>query len=355
MNNCKPVKLEYNRVWRLYFGGKLLDEFRGDSGSDGNFPEDWLASVVTANNPDRENKPENEGLSKAENGEYLRDIINSAPEMYLGKEHIEKHGCNFGVLTKFLDSAERLPAQVHPDKNAAKNLFHSDYGKTEAWYILGGREINGEEPYILLGFKEDVTKERLKTLFDKQDIPAMSNLMNKIPVHPGDVFLIEGGTPHAIGPGCFLIEIQEPTDYTISLEKCNTLGEKMPDFLCHMGLGFDKMFDCFNYIRYSFDEITARYKIKPRIIESESSYILTELIGYHNTPCFSLRKLDIKNDFQYDFKEFGPSAMVCIDGEGYIDNIKIKKGESLFMPACLNSVSFRTENGISLIQCLPPC
>ncbi|MBR3439605.1 MAG: class I mannose-6-phosphate isomerase, partial [Clostridia bacterium] len=218
MSSCKPVKLEYNRVWRLYFGGKLLDEFRGDSGSDGNFPEDWLASVVTANNPDRENKPENEGLSKAENGEYLRDIIESAPEMYLGKEHIEKHGCNFGVLTKFLDSAERLPAQVHPDKNAARNLFHSEFGKTEAWYILGGREINGEKPYILLGFKEDVTKERLKNLFDKQDIPAMSALMNKIPVNTGDVFLIEGGTPHAIGPGCFLIEIQEPTDYTISLE-----------------------------------------------------------------------------------------------------------------------------------------
>ena len=354
MSSCKPVKLIYNRVWRLYFGGKLLDEFRGQAGSDGNFPEDWIASVVTANNPDRENKPENEGLSKAENGEYLRDIINSAPEFYLGREHIEKHGCNFGVLTKFLDSAERLPAQVHPDKRAAKNLFHSDFGKTEAWYILGGREINGEKPYILLGFKEKVTKERLKALFDKQDISAMSALMNKIPVNPGDVFLIEGGTPHAIGPGCFLIEIQEPTDYTVSLEKCNTLGEKMPDFLCHMGLGFDKMFDCFNYIEYSFDEVVAKYKIKPVVLEKDETHTLTELISYADTPCFSLRRLDIENDYRRENNGGKPSALVCIAGEGRVEGVKIKKGESMFMPACAQSVEFKGENGFTLIECLPP-
>lgn len=38
--------------------------------------------------------------------------------------------------------------------------------------------------------------------------------MQKYPVHPGDTILIEGGMPHAIGAGCFLVEIQEPTDYT---------------------------------------------------------------------------------------------------------------------------------------------
>ena len=355
MSNIKPVKLADNRVWRLYFGGKLLDEFRGKAGTDGNFPEDWLASVVTANNPDRKGKPEKEGLCKTESGEFLKDIIDSAPELYLGKDHIEKYGCNFGVLTKFLDSAERLPTQVHPDKKAAKNLFHSDYGKTEAWFILGGREIKGEKPYILLGFKEDVTKEQLKDLFDRQDIPAMSDLMHKIPVYPGDVFLIEGGTPHAIGPGCFLIEIQEPTDYTISLEKCNTLGEKMPDFLCHMGLGFDKMFDCFNYIRYSYDEVLSKYKIKPVILEKDKKHIVTELIGYNKTPCFSLKKTDIFEDFVYMNSNHRPSAFVCIEGEGFIDDIKIKKGESVFMPACVDKSEFRTENGFTLVECLPPC
>ena len=214
----KPIKMLPNRVWRIYLGGLLLDELRGDEGSDGYFPEDWLASVVEANNPPRADAPEREGLSRVEteNGvRYLKDLIDADPQAYLGKAHIASHGAHFGVLTKFLDSAERLPIQVHPDKTAAKTLFRSDYGKTEAWYILGGREINGEAPYILLGFREDVTKQQLRELFDRQDIAGMAALMHKVPVQAGDVFLIEGGTPHAIGPGCFLLEIQEPTDYTI--------------------------------------------------------------------------------------------------------------------------------------------
>ena len=54
-----PLKMKENRVWRLYYGGKLIDEMRkSGNGLDGNFPEDWLASVVVADNPDRADKPE---------------------------------------------------------------------------------------------------------------------------------------------------------------------------------------------------------------------------------------------------------------------------------------------------------
>ncbi len=66
MNQHIPLRMAENRVWRIYLGGKLLDELRGVTGSDGYFPEDWLASVVQANNPDREEKPDREGLSRVE-------------------------------------------------------------------------------------------------------------------------------------------------------------------------------------------------------------------------------------------------------------------------------------------------
>ena len=38
-----PLKMKENRVWRLYYGGKLIDKMRGyayGNGEDGNFPED---------------------------------------------------------------------------------------------------------------------------------------------------------------------------------------------------------------------------------------------------------------------------------------------------------------------------
>ena len=347
------LKLSENRVWRIYLGGKMLDEFRFcENGEDGYFPEDWIASVVCANNPDRDNK--NEGLTKTESGDYLRDYILSAPEDALGQAHVGKLGNNFGVLTKFLDSAERLPIQVHPDKAAAKSLFNSDYGKTEAWYILGGREINGEEPYILLGFKEDVSRDQLKELFDKQDIAGMAALMHKIPVHVGDTFLIEGGTPHAIGPGCFLLEIQEPTDYTISLEKCNTLGEKLPDFLCHQGVGFERMFDCFHYIKRNSKEILDAFKLESKTLKETDEYLYTQIISYDRTPCFSLNRYDVKSECDIPVSDRA-RAFGVVDGEGQMDGIDVKRGESLFVPAGCDSLEIVPLNGVlTFLECLPP-
>lgn len=356
MDLSLPIKLCENRCWRIYLGGKMLDEFRGVDGEDGYFPEDWLASVVCANNPEREGAPELEGLSRAVSGEYLRDIINLSPAQALGEEHIKKHGGNFGVLTKFLDSAERLPIQVHPDKTAAKRLFRSDYGKTEAWYILGGRTINGEEPHILLGFKENVTAQQLHELFDKQDIPAMAALMHKVPVKAGEVYIIRGGTPHAIGPGCFILEIQEPTDYTISLEKCNTLGERLPDFLCHQGIGFDKMFECFHYSAHTPERLLADFKLSPQVVSECAGIKTTRLISYSDTPCFALNRLDIISGTTCA-SDSRPRAFVAVSGSGKVNGIDIKQGESMFIPAALKELKFEVANGemLSLLECLPPC
>ncbi|NLP47573.1 MAG: mannose-6-phosphate isomerase [Clostridiales bacterium] len=354
-----PLKMEENRVWRIYLGGKLLDEFRGEEGKDGYFPEDWLASVVEANNPEREGKPRREGLSTVvlPDGEkaYLKDLIDADPAGYLGQEHIDNFGVNFGVLTKFLDSAERLPIQVHPDKIAARELFNSDYGKTEAWYILGGRKIDGQEPYILLGFKEEVTKEQLKELFDKQDIKGMEALMHKIPVKAGEVYIITGGTPHAIGPGCFLLEIQEPTDYTISLEKCNTLGEKLPDFLCHQGLGFDKMFDCFHYQKHSLDELLGEFKLEESLISKDENHTYRQVISYDTTTCFMLNRLRVKES--YTHKNSGrPYALAVTAGRGKIAGIEVKSGDCLFVPAKAKAFKISTDGdqALEILECLPP-
>ena len=105
-----PIKLKSNRVWRIYSGGKLLDEFCGIYPStDGAYPEDWLGSVVEANNLPRDGKPLLEGLSMCDDGTgmYLKNLIEDQPEQLLGNEHFKQFGANLGVLVKFLDSAVR--------------------------------------------------------------------------------------------------------------------------------------------------------------------------------------------------------------------------------------------------------
>ena len=188
------------RVRRTYRGGALLDVFLGrQHGTDGFFPEDWISSFVEAKN--REYVP-NEGITRLEDGRLITDAVGGG---MFGQGRTEP-----GVLIKLLDSSERLGIQVHPTDAYAKKLFGSACGKTESWHVLSTRRINGEEPKVYLGFKPGLTRELWAEYYRTQNVSAMMNALHEIPVKPGDTILVAGGTPHAIGGGCMLLEIQQP-------------------------------------------------------------------------------------------------------------------------------------------------
>ena len=250
----KILKIYSTRVWRTYLGGKEIEKWEGtNEPQDGEFPEIWVASTVKAINPGREYIL-NGGLSEVKNVSHdralMKDIIDSDPEIFLGKQHCEKYGNNSGMLVKIIDAMNRLTIQVHPDKKFAKEMFSSEYGKTEAWYIMGGRETDGEAPYILIGFKPGITYEKWKDMFHRQEIPLMLESLHKVYVKPGEVYFLDAGVPHAIGAGCFLVEVQEPTDYTIRVERKTPEGIAINDRLCHQGLGFEKIMLLFTDMIY---------------------------------------------------------------------------------------------------------
>lgn len=342
----KPIKLSSNRVWRTYLGGKLLDEFQGlDHPVDQHFPEEWIMSITSARNTGREHIV-NEGLSMVadESGLSLKDLIHNSPLEMLGKKHVEKTGHQTGVLVKIIDSSERLAVQVHPDRNMAKQLFHSDYGKTECWHILGGREIDGEPPYVYLGFKPGITKEQWRKLFDEQDIDGMLSCMHKIYVKPGETYLLEGGIPHAIGSGCFLVEIQEPTDFTIRTERTSPSGFKIDDYLCHQGIGFDKMFECFHYEGYTREETLKKWKIKSELLLDNALNTEKELIGYKSTPYFRMTMVEIHSEVEFNSNGIF-SGLYVISGEGFIEtaqgNDMLQKSDQWFIPANLGKYKLK--------------
>ena len=78
-------------------------------------------------------------------------------------------------MVKYLDSAIRLPAQAHPDKDFSRAHFHSEYGKTESWIVLGTRE----NAKIFFGFKDGVDEKafRLAIADSEFDKDAMEKLM----------------------------------------------------------------------------------------------------------------------------------------------------------------------------------
>lgn len=322
-------KLLPTRVYRAYYGGKNLDALEKKTNPQSTrFPEDWLASVTCAFNPDR--VVENEGLSKTEDGRYLRDIINENKKEMLGERQ------EMSLLFKLLDSSERLAIQVHPTIPFAKKYFNSNYGKTECWYILG----DGGEVY--LGFKEGITKEYWKELFDKQDIQGMLDAMHLFKVKKGDFIFVEGGVPHAIGKDCFLAELQEPTDLMVIPEKVTPSGVVLNERKLHGGLGFEKMFDCFEYNGYSEEQIREKYFQKPKKInETESIVVSCEK--------FTMKKLDICEKYTLSLDSY--AIAVVTEGEVLADGQKISAGDRIFISEEQKKVDFSGKGQV--LVCLP--
>lgn len=114
---------------------------------------------------------------------------------------------SFPLLIKFLDAQQDLSVQVHPDAAMAHRLGGAVRVKHEAWYVLA---TTGDAA-IYRGLQPGVTRDEFSTAI------AMGNcaeLLQRIPVRPGDCHYLPSGTVHALGAGVLVAEIQTPSDVT---------------------------------------------------------------------------------------------------------------------------------------------
>jgi len=124
-------------------------------------------------------------------------------------------GGHFPLLIKFLDAAQDLSVQVHPD--AAYAAGHPGAAlKSEAWFILHA------EPgaKIYKGVKPGVTKEQFAAALQSG---AVEPLLNAIKVRAGDCHYLQSGTVHALGAGLLVAEVQTPSDTTFRVFDWNRL------------------------------------------------------------------------------------------------------------------------------------
>lgn len=341
----QPVFFNKNRVRRVYKGGALLEKLLDGRGDDSYYPEEWIASVVEALNYG--SKETKEGLSIVEGTDLsLKELIEKYPEKVLGKRK------NIGVLVKYLDSAIRLPVQVHPDRMFSKRFFSDVYGKTELWMILDVRE----KASIYVGFREDITEDQFCELIEKSetDKDILASCLNKITVKAGEVYLIPGKTVHAIGAGCLILEVQEPTDYTIQPEYwCGNyrLNEKER----YIGLKKEEALQCFDFtIRGSGSISLTRKEIKE---ESEDENCIKEnIVSKEETHCFVVNRYKIKKKVML---KYGAAVYVVtngygrLEGKGYIR--EIKRGDYFLIPeAAKGSFFAAVKEGtvLELVECI---
>jgi mannose-6-phosphate isomerase len=344
----KPIFFERNRVYRVYTGGmpyKALFNDGYDDGTDNFFPEEWVASNVKAIN--EKYFGERDGVSVIKGTKiFFDDLLNEYPAELLG-------GRKYDCLVKFLDSAVRLPFQAHPTKEFSRKHFNSDYGKTEAWLVVGKRP--GGKLYF--GFKDKMTKEELSALEERSETERdiMGTLLQGVDANVGDIWLIKAGLIHAIGAGCTIVEIQEPTDFTIQPERwCDNHHLSYKEE--YITLEKDVALDCINYD--IFGEEARKYaEVNPQITVNTDGYIKEELITYNDTPCFALNRHIVKNGGEFTM-DYAPSVYICIEGNAVIkgENYerKLKKGEYFFLPfSAENKFKITSESEAVLVECLP--
>lgn len=226
-----------NIIDHFYRGGARLAALRGVPLPSPRRPEEWLAATVhRAGEPDV-------GRSRMADGSLFAALVEADPVAWTGSAHGAPGAgpADTGILVKLLDAGQRLPVHVHPTRGFARDHLHSCYGKTEAWYVL---ETHGEDPAVWVGFAEDVDPAVLADRVEAQDSDWMLRHMNKISVQPGDGIVVPAGEPHATGAGVFVVEVQEPTDFSILLEWSVTTATREDS---HLGLGFGLAFQAVNH------------------------------------------------------------------------------------------------------------
>ncbi len=334
----EPIFFERNRVGRVYTGGKLFSGFFGDEPVDGFLPEEWIASSVKALN--KEMKSEKEGVSKVKDSDvYFDELIAKYPLEMLGSTK------KMRILVKILDSAVRLPAQAHPDKAFSRKHFNSEYGKTESWIILDTRP----DAKIYFGFKDGVTKQSfMKAIDDSEtDKDAMERLMEYSCPKVGDVYLVPAKTVHAIGAGCLILEVQEPTDFTIQPEHwCDEY--KLCDNEMYIGLSKEDAVECFSF------EKAPDTRLTPAVQYCKDGAKVENVITPKNTDCFIINRitltggshtLNILDSYGVYIVTGGKGSLVS---DSYCK--ELKKGDYFFMPCCLMD-KFKLTGELEVIEC----
>lgn len=143
-------------------------------------------------------------------GEYLKKAGPAALGANCGKFE------QFPVLIKFIDAKEPLSIQVHPSDEYALEV-EKEYGKTEMWYVVDCEP--GASLYF--GVNREVSREEFRKRIEDN---TLLEVLNKVDVHPGDVFFIESGTIHAIGGGILICEIQQNSNCTYRVYDYGRVG-----------------------------------------------------------------------------------------------------------------------------------
>lgn len=309
MSGLYPLKFKPLYFEKIWGGNRLKTLLNKDYGTLLNCGESWEISGVEGN------------ISVVENGFLAGNNLQELLEIYMGEivgdKVFKKFGIEFPLLIKFIDAAQDLSVQVHPNDELSKKR-HNAYGKTEMWYVVDAEK----GALINSGFNQELTKEKYLEFLNQG---KLSDLLHYDEIFNGDVFFIPAGRVHAIGSGALVAEIQQTSDVTYRIFDYNRKDDDGNEREVHTDLALDSI--DFNYQK--------EYKTKYETEKNSSSEIVS--CDYFTT---NILEFDKKIEKEYNNLDSFIIYM-NLDGEFEVEfeegSELVKKGETILIPASLET------------------
>ncbi len=326
MNSLYPIRFKPVLKETLWGGNALRERFGKKARPGTAVGESWEISGMPG-----ESSVVANGFLK---GNTLEEILEIYMGDLAGDTVYAKYANEFPLLVKFIDAADRLSIQVHPDDRLAAERHHA-WGKTEMWYVIDA----SPGAVIYTGFRKKTTKEEyLSHLSAKK----LEELINVTPVSRGDVFFIPAGMVHAIGGGVLLTEIQQTSDVTYRIYDWDRNDSTGKPREMHTSLALDA-------INFGFDTNSLIKKtpvLNHPVVLSESPYFRTSLLQI-DSPV--IKDYSLTDSF---------IIYICTESMAVIECFgqreEIRAGETILIPASADSVTLIPLGTATLLEVFVP-
>ena len=331
------LKLKPNYVRRYYKdGGRLTIKAQTNdatAGITGSWtPERWIASTVTACNP---NPVANEGLSLldiAESSITFKEALSLHGEHILGPQLAIRYAPHFPLLSKILDPYDPIVFHFHARdedvRNFPQHFAPNESGKEEAYYFLTSPK--GRMPYTHVGLHPGVTKQQLRCAIEEGG-DAILDLSPAFAQKFEEGFHVPAGIPHRPGTALTL-ELQQPSDVYTHLDWFAG-GEKLSPRQTHPG--FESLDEALEFIDWNASlnpDILSQYRLTPETVlatrqqgQGEEAWIFPP----HRTSKFSGKRVRVTGNFE--MFETQPYALFVWRGRGELNGRPLQAGEEYFV------------------------
>jgi mannose-6-phosphate isomerase len=246
---------------------------------------------------------------------------------------------DFPLLVKFLFPTEKLSIQVHPSDAYASvhEQAAGGRGKTEMWHAVSA------EPgaQVLLGLKPGVTKENF---LESLNANTLEELFVTHRVKAGDTFFIPAGTPHTIGPGMILCEVQQYSDLTYRIYDYGRVDAQGKPRDLHI----EKALEVMKF------ENTVNARVKSLPLPSHDAFKLFLAA----CPYFATERWEFSSDFVSTSAPAHFEILVILSGSGVLQwqdgEQRYQSGECWLIPASLGRFGLKPKENSSLIRTYVP-